>query len=62
MEQITNFIVEPAHQSEVVVKGKPQPLYHYEIIKNGRVVGHIKTIDRKFIEFLYGLGVKIRQI
>ncbi len=62
MEQVSNFIVENAHQTEVVVKGRPQPLYHYEIIKGGRVVGHIKTIDRKFIEYLYGLGVKVRQI
>jgi hypothetical protein len=62
MEQINNFTLEAGHHTEVVVKSKPQPLYHYEVIKNGRVIGHIKTIDRKFIEYLYGLGVKVRAL
>jgi hypothetical protein len=62
MEQLSNHTVEYVHQTEIVVKGKPQPVYHYEIVKGGKTVGYIKTTDKKFIEYLYGMGVRVKQI
>lgn len=55
------YIVEKGHTSEVIVAKKKRPYYRYEIFNSKEeCIGFLQTLDKGFIEYLYGMGCNIR--
>ena len=57
-----SYVVEIDQPSVVVKEKREIPLYRYIILRDGKQVGFLQTIDRNFIQYLYGLGMNVKQI
>lgn len=62
---MSEHVIEYKKTTETTRKSRRAPVYNYEIIRKGTVVGHISTTDRDFADYLFGLGcnvIKTREI
>ncbi|HEY0750393.1 MAG TPA: hypothetical protein VGD26_04525 [Chitinophagaceae bacterium] len=57
-----NYLIEVDQPSVIVKEKREMSLYRYVILKNGKQVGYLQTIDKNFIQYLYGLGLNIKQV